>query len=235
VTGASNPTFGDVRTPKRSRFAALPSIIPLTEAGKSLPLTLAKAGMTRAVSDGHQPQSNDDDRYTLRRYEDFRAAAVYVAEAFAGVPAVRRVALFGSVASPPRIESGRRRRGYLHEPKDVDLAVWLDGGVDLDHLRKWSAQALSRLWHDNEVGVAHHQVDIFLLDATGKYLGRLCHFNQCPKHKPQCRAEGCGTVPFLQQHDGFVFDGGESLHASRVRILYDRQAEKGAVLDKIPF
>ena len=64
---------------------------------------------------------------------------------------------------------------------------------------------------------------------------RLCHFNQCPKHKPQCRAEGCGTVPFLQQHDGFVFDGGESLHASRVQILYERQAEKGAVLDKIPF
>ncbi len=191
--------------------------------------------MTRVVRDGHQPQPNDDDRYTLRRYEDFRAAAGYVAEAFARVPTVRRVVLFGSVASPPRPESGRRRRGHLHEPKDVDLAVWLDDVVDLDSLRKLSAQALNRLWHDTEAGVAHHQVDIFFLDATGKYLGRLCHFNQCPKHKPQCRADGCGKVPFLQQHDGFVFDSSESLHPGGIQILYDRQVEKSAVLDKIPF
>jgi hypothetical protein len=34
-------------------------------------------------------------------------------------------------------------------------------------------------------------------------------------------------VPFLQQHDGFVFDSGESLHPSRIQNLYDRQAEKG--------
>ena len=207
----------------------------MTDGGKSLPLTLSKAGVTRGVSDSHQAQLNDDDRYTLRRYEDFRAAAGYVAQAFARVPTVRRVALFGSVASQPRLESGRWRRGNLHEPKDVDLAVWLDGVVDLDHLRKLSAQALNRLWHDDEMGVAHHQVDIFLLDATGKYLGRLCHFNQCPKHKPQCRAEGCGKVPFLQQHDGFVFDSGESLHPSRIQILYDREVEKGAVLDKNSF
>jgi hypothetical protein len=178
--------------------------------------------MTRVVSDGHQPQSNDDDRYTLRRYEDFHAAAGYVAEAFARVPPVRRVALFGSVASPPRIESGRWRRGHIHEPKDVDLAVWLDDVVDLDSLRKLSAEALNRLWHDKEIGVAHHQVDIFLLDAAGKYLGRLCHFNQCPKHKPQCRAEGCGNLPFLQQHEGFTFDRAASLDPARIEILYER-------------
>jgi Protein kinase domain len=175
------------------------------------------------VSNGHQPQLNDDDRYTLRRYAGFRAAAGYVAEAFARVPTVRRIALFGSVASSPRIESGRRRHGYLHEPKDVDLAVWLDDVVDLDRLRKLSAQALNRLWHDKEMGVAHHQIDIFLVDATGKYLGRLCHFSQCPKHKPQCRAEGCGKVPFLQQHDGFVFDSAESLHPARILVLYERR------------
>ena len=39
-------------------------------------------------------------------------------------------------------------------------------------------------------GVAHHQVDGFLVDATtGNYLGRLCCFNQCPKHKPELRQE----------------------------------------------
>jgi hypothetical protein len=98
--------------------------------------------MTHVVNGGQQPQSNDDDHYTLRRYGDFRAAAGYVADAFALVPAVRRVAL-GSIASAPRIESGRRRRGYLHEPKDVDLAVWLDNVADLDSLRKLSARALN--------------------------------------------------------------------------------------------
>ncbi len=177
--------------------------------------------MTHVVSGGQQPQSNDDDHYTLRRYGDFRAAAGYVADAFARVPAVRRVALFGSVASAPRIESGRRRRGYLHEPKDVDLAVWLDNVADLDSLRKLSAQALNRLWHDKEVGVAHHQVDIFLVDAVGTYLGRLCHFNECPKRKPECRVEGCGTTPFLRQHEDFHFDS-ESLRPARIEVLYER-------------
>jgi predicted nucleotidyltransferase len=185
-------------------------------------LTLSKVGMTRAVSDSHHSQLNDDDRNTLRRCEDFRAAASCVAEAFARTATVRRVALFGSVASRPRIESGRWRRGYLHEPKDVDLAVWLDDVTDLDSLRRLSAQALNRLWHDKGMGVAHHQVDVFLLDAADKYLGRLCHFNQCPKHKPQCQAEGCGNVSFLQQHDGFTFDSVVSLDPARIVILYER-------------
>jgi hypothetical protein len=189
--------------------------------------------MTRAVSEGHQPQLNEDDRYTLRRYEEFRAAAGCVAEAFARVQTVRRVALFGSVALSPTIESGHPRRGYLHEPKDVDLGVWLDDVVNLDSLRKLSAQALNRLWHDEQIGVAHHQIDIFLLDATGKYLGRLCHFNQCPKHKPECRAEGCGKVPFLRQHDGFDFDTAESLHPARIQVLYERPAPKVKPPDRV--
>jgi hypothetical protein len=36
------------------------------------------------------------------------------------------VALFESVASSPRIKSTHRRRDRIHEPKDVDVAVWLD-------------------------------------------------------------------------------------------------------------
>jgi predicted nucleotidyltransferase len=178
--------------------------------------------MKRAVSNADESFRLDhDDRYTLKRYDDFHAASEYVATAFATVPAVKRVALFGSVASAPTIESGRWRRGHVHEPKDVDLAVWLDGVTDLNRLRKLSSHALKLLWDDKEMGVAHHQVDIFLLDATGNYLGRLCHFNQCPKHKPQCRADGCGSVPFLQQHEGFVLDT-ESLRPDRIQVLYNR-------------
>jgi predicted nucleotidyltransferase len=135
---------------------------------------------------GREQRLGSDGRYTLIRYQHFREAAARVAVAFAGVQAVKRVALFGSVASSPAIESRYGRRGRLHEPKDVDLAVWLDGVTDLEALRKLTARLLNRLWQDREMGVAHHQVDIFMLDGTGKYLGRLCHFNQCPKHKPQC-------------------------------------------------
>lgn len=80
---------------------------------------------------------------------------------------------------------------------------------------------MNQLWHEREIGVAHHQVDVFLLDASGKYLGRLCRFNRCPKHKPQCRVDGCGRLPFLQQHDGFVLDA-ESLRPERIHVLDDR-------------
>ena len=164
----------------------------------------------------------DDDQYRLKRYEDLRAAADYVTRAFARQPSVKRIALFGSVASPPTIEPGGRWRGHIHEPKDVDVAVWLDPVGDLDRLRKLSAQALRRLWEEQERGVAHHQVDIFIFDAKGKYVGRLCRFNQCPKHKPECRVPGCGDVPFLRQHEGFEFDAARSLRQDRVLVLFER-------------
>jgi hypothetical protein len=116
---------------------------------------------------------------------------------------------------------GRVRRFHLHEPKDVDIAVWLDDATEVERLRVLRSRAVHRLWEEREIGVAHHQVDVFLLDASGMYLGRLCWFNQCPKHKPECRAVNCGNIPFLRQHDGFVLDP-DSLRLDRIRVLYDR-------------
>ncbi len=29
-------------------------------------------------------------------------------------------------------------------------------------------------------------------------LGMVCHFNQCPKHKIECRVPGCGAHRFVQ-------------------------------------
>jgi hypothetical protein len=172
---------------------------------------------------GDDTRIPEDDRFILARYAHFREAAEYVAAAFARLPSERRVPLFGSVASSARPESGRvRRRGStLHEPKDVDVAVWIDHAADLDRLRVLRSRAVTELWNDKEVGVAHHQVDVFLVDVAGTYLGRLCCFNQCPKHKPDCRALNCGRIPFLRQHDGFVLDP-EALRADRIRVLYER-------------
>jgi hypothetical protein len=170
----------------------------------------------------HWPAPSADDYYTLKRYEAFEAAADYVAGALASHPAVIRVALFGSVASEPRREVRSEVATSRARTQRLDLAVWLDRVGGLDDLRRLSAQALQRLWHEKEFGVAHHQVDIFLLDAKGKDVGRLCRFNQCPKHKPECRAARCGDVPFLQQHDDFAFDSTDSLRPDRIRVLFER-------------
>jgi hypothetical protein len=172
--------------------------------------------------DPYSDRLNDDDRYVLRRYQDFRAAADYVTAALTGVPAVKRVALIGSVALSPTVELTGRRRGRIHEPKDLDLAVWVDSGADLNRLRVEASRAVNHLWDDKRIGVAHHQVDIFLLDGANRYLGRLCRFNQCPKDKPECRVPGCGDVPFLRQHEEFVFHSGTALAATRMQVLYQR-------------
>jgi hypothetical protein len=173
----------------------------------------------------NESRRKEQDYYTLLKYRAFREGADYVARALATVPTVARIALIGSVASPPRVETAiRGRRGFLHDPKDVDLAVWLDGPPDLNRIRILLGKAVTQLFLEKELGVAHHQVDVFLLDPTNTYLGTLCHFGQCPKGKPECRVEGCGRVPFLRQHEEFVFDVARSLAPGRIQVLYERPA-----------
>jgi len=183
----------------------------------------------------------EEDRLRLRHREAFRSAADYVAAAFARLTFVQRVVLFGSVAQPPRKEMPRQRRyrragaRLWHESKDVDLAVWVSEVSDLKALQKARGRALNDLLIDLDMGVAHHQVDVFLFEPrTGRYLGRLCHFGVCPKDKPECRVAGCGAALFLRQLDGFVFDP-RSLENGKV-VLFDRA--KGLLPpdeDDIPF
>ncbi|MBI4063436.1 MAG: nucleotidyltransferase domain-containing protein [Elusimicrobia bacterium] len=164
----------------------------------------------------------------LERQERFREAAGHVARAFAAISAVRKVALFGSVAKPlwkevPRFREFRQAGiEVYHECKDVDLAVWLDDLSCLNMLRKANVRALKDLERPDAPGVAQHQVDVFILEpGTDRYLGRLCHFNQCPKDKPECRAPGCGARVLLRQHEEFVFDS-KALQPGRVVLLYDQ-------------
>jgi hypothetical protein len=151
-----------------------------------------------------------------------------LAAALAEAPEVRRIVLFGSVAVPLREELPRfreyRRAGILlpHECKDVDLAVWLDDLGDLDGLRKRAARTLVRLFEEEDTGVAHHQVDVFLLEpGTNRYLGRLCHFNRCPKEKPECLVPDCGRISFLRQIEGFSLRR-DAIDPGRSVLLYDR-------------
>jgi len=179
----------------------------------------------------------------LQRREHFRIAADRVATVLSSLPFVRKVVLFGSVAAPlvkevPRFREFRRAGIEVwHESKDIDLAVWLDDLSDLRRLQRARSQALSDLLRDLNIGVAHHQVEIFIFDAgADRYLGRLCCFAQCPKGKPECEVAGCGTTRFLKQHEGFTFRS-DALAPDRAKVLYDRDSGSGGEVEdnEIPF
>lgn len=188
----------------------------------------------------------EENRLLLRRQEELRAAADYVASALTQIPAVQKVVLFGSVAQPLRKEVPRfrkfRRAGVTlwHECKDVDLAVWVSDVTALRTLQKARSQAVNDLFDDRGVGVAHHQVDVFLFEpGSDRYLGRLCHFGTCPKGKPECRVPGCGSALFLRQHEDFTFDP-SCLAPGVTVLLFDKARSIGPPApapwdDEIPF
>lgn len=179
-----------------------------------------------------------------RRRHEFRVAADRVVEAWRELPEVEAVVLFGSVAVPPWKEVPRfqpyRRMGIAlwHECMDVDLALWLSRTDGLNALRAAKNRALSRLYEETRIGVASHQVDVFIMEPdTDRYLGRLCDFAKCPKGKPECLVAGCGETRHLRRHEGFVFRP-DALAGDRAIPLFDRrsgllrQATEGAVTGK---
>ncbi|HET6622198.1 MAG TPA: hypothetical protein VFG64_19820 [Dongiaceae bacterium] len=170
----------------------------------------------------------EQDAYLLRRQAEFRLAADAVAKAFAAFPEVAAVALFGSVALPlerevPRFREYRRAGMEVwHECKDVDLAVWIERVDNLEALAKAERRAVQRLHDETGIGVAHHQVDTFLIEpGSNRYLGRLCWYNHCPKGKEDCLAPGCGHSKFLKQHREFKLYP-DALAEGRLIRLYDR-------------
>ena len=88
-----------------------------------------------------------------------------------------------------------------------------------------SGPGLRTLWDEASIGIASHQIDVFILEpVTDRYLGRLCDFNTCPKGKAECRVPGCGEVTLLRQHEGFRWRS-ESLAEERSVRLFDRAAK----------
>jgi hypothetical protein len=172
----------------------------------------------------------EQDEYSIERQRMFRIAADAVAAALAHFDEVEAVALFGSVAVPlwrevPRFSGYRRSHIEVwHECKDVDLAVWIGRLGRLRELERASAKALASLWTERNLGIAHHQADIFLFEpGSDRYLGRLCHYATCPNGKPDCLVPGCGREPFLKQHEDFVFHHEVSLAEARIIRLYDKR------------
>jgi hypothetical protein len=177
----------------------------------------------------HQ-EITDEDELMLRRQGEFRLAAEYVAAAFAQFEAVQKIVLFGSAAlglekEIPRFRKFRRGgQPVFHECKDVDLAVWLTDLTILKSLQRARSRALNDLFAEHEIGVAHHQVDVFLIaPETDAYLGRLCNFGECPKGKPDCLVQDCGAVKFLRQIEGFTFHT-DALSSAKAITLFERGA-----------
>jgi hypothetical protein len=90
---------------------------------------------------------------------------------------VLRIALIGSLATDKPV------------PKDADVLVTIDAAIDLGPLA-----GLGRRLQGTAQTI-NLGADIFLADAAGRYMGRICHYSECHP-RVACRALSCG----LRQH-----------------------------------
>ena len=148
----------------------------------------------------------ESDVAMLKRQEGFRKAAVLLTRHLSGFSEVKKVLLFGSTALPlwkevPRFTRLKSREiKVYHECATIDLAVWVTSTSGANGMRKACSSTVRELVDKGVyLHVANHHFCIHLVDQnTEQYLGMVCHFNQCPKHKPECRVTGCGTDPFVR-------------------------------------
>ena len=155
---------------------------------------------------------DDDNLRMVVRQQKFRRAADVVTVSWSQFAEVVAIALIGSVARPlwkevPRFWPYQQRRIELwHECKDVDLAIWLDDLSRLGEIRRARSLAIkTETARDPNFGVADYHVDTFIFEpGSDRYVGRLCQFNCCPKHRPECNVTGCGAIPFNRIHPNFV-------------------------------
>jgi hypothetical protein len=93
------------------------------------------------------------------------------------VPGVLRIALVGSLATEKPI------------PKDADVLVAIDAAIDLSPLARLGRRLKGA---GNSINLS---ADVFLADANGRYMGRICRYRECWS-RVLCRAQHCG----LRQH-----------------------------------
>ena len=86
---------------------------------------------------------------------------------------VRRIALVGSLTTDKPI------------PKDADVLVTLDEGLDLAQLAPIARRLKGRC------GSINSGADIFLCETTGRYIGRVCGYRECHP-RAACEAVHCG-------------------------------------------
>ena len=120
---------------------------------------------------GPRPSVPDPRRHLLA------AVLGFVREA-SSLPGVLRIALVGSLATDKPV------------PKDADVLVTIDAGMDLFPLARLGRRLKGTAQKINLGG------DIFLVDETGCYIGRICHYRECHP-RALCRAQHCGRRQHL--------------------------------------
>lgn len=155
----------------------------------------------------------EQDALMLQRQVDLRKAAVSFASRIETIPGVQKMWLFGSVALPlwkevPRFRRFIARRVKIyHHCHTIDLALEVTDKNCAPALRKAIVANCRELVEAKRyLGVEHHMFCLHLVDqATKRYLGMVCHFNQCPKGKPECHVPGCGSLKHVRILPWFKF------------------------------
>jgi hypothetical protein len=93
-------------------------------------------------------------------------------------PGVLRIALLGSLATDKPV------------PKDADVLVTIDAAMDLDPLARLGRRL------QGTAQTINLGADIFLANAAGRYLGRICQYRECWL-RMACRALSCGQRQHL--------------------------------------
>lgn len=110
------------------------------------------------------------------------ADAVRFIRAARKIDGVTRTALLGSILTAKR------------EPKDVDLLLTVENGLDLAPLAVTGRRLKGRA-QSHAAGA-----DIFLADPAGNYIGRICEWKECRFGiRVRCDARHCGACQYL--HD----------------------------------
>ena len=125
----------------------------------------------------------------------------FVREA-AGCAGVLRVSLIGSLTTNKAV------------PKDADVLVAIDGGMDLTGLARAGRRLKGRTQRINLGG------DIFLADAAARYLGRICGYRECHP-RALCRARHCGLRDHLNDDLDVVTLSAELIAAPPVDLWPD--------------
>ena len=91
---------------------------------------------------------------------------------------VQRIALVGSLATDKPL------------PKDADVLVTIDAAMDLAPLAVIARRLKGA---GNSINLS---ADTFLVDATGRYIGRICRHRECHA-RVRCQAQHCGQRQHL--------------------------------------
>jgi len=197
------------------------------------PWTEEFAGITPPVSENGKFDGNwihlidvvesEYDKTALHRYQGFIYAAQKLAAQLSEFAEVERIALFGSLAKPPFRERYRykKRIWAFHEPKDIDLAIWLSSLDNLGSMRRVLATLIPSV-SKKAPGICEGAIELFVFSsASSKYLGRVCHYKKCPRGDSNCMIEGCGKPPHLRIDPEFTFRP-DAVSRFNSQVLFER-------------